>query len=40
MTSRRFPPPWSIDDIGAASLIPFCFSAYGEKKIFEELFAG
>jgi hypothetical protein len=40
MMSGRFPPPWSIEDVGAAFLILVRFSAYGVKKIFEESFAG
>jgi hypothetical protein len=36
---RRIPPPWSIEE-RSESLIPVCLSAYGAKKIFEELFAG
>jgi hypothetical protein len=39
MTTRHFPPPWSVEDTGAAFLVLVCFSAYGVEKIFEELFA-
>jgi hypothetical protein len=39
MSSRRFPPPRSVEE-QSASLIHVCLSAYGVKKVFEELFAG